>query len=143
MARKVLLPGLYHSVCEACRNRLTTRLTIRHRSLARLHANFNTILHLGITQLTLYTAITLVIYISIPGPYCYFKALLDREQLDHILVTRLLFSRVHVRLNNPPCHRKRPPPVRRQSPTTTTRGCYATPDHGPWPVPRIIHNPQP
>ena len=43
--------GLYHSVGEACQNRLTTRLTIRHRSLARLHAIFNTILHLGITHL--------------------------------------------------------------------------------------------
>ena len=52
------------------------------------------------------------------------------QQLYHTLETRLLLSRVHVRLNNPPCHRKRPPPVRRQSPTSTTRGCYATPDYG-------------
>ena len=68
------------------------------------------------------------------------------QQLYHTLITRLLLSRVHVRLNNPPCHRKRPPPVRRQSPTTTMRGYYAmqcNPDHGVWPVPRLIHNPQP
>ena len=52
----------------------TSRLTIRYQSLARLHESFNTILHLGITQLTLYIAITFVIqqfpdYIAISGHY--------------------------------------------------------------------------
>ena len=81
-------------------------------------------------------------YNSISGLLCYFTGRLHNNFIIH-QNTRLLLSRVHVRLNNPPCHRSMTPPVRRQSPTTITRGCHATSDHCLWPVPRPTHNPQP
>ena len=82
---------------------------------------FSTILHIGITQLTLYTAITFVIH-QFPGLYCYFRAPI---QINFITYSKHVCSCQENRPDwiTPPCHHKRPPPVRRQSPTTTTRGC--------------------
>ena len=117
---------------------------IRHRSLALLlRMHFIDILYFRITQFTLYTALTSDIT-QFPDYMAMSRH--DDTTLYITSKTRLLLSRVRVRLNNPPCHRRRPPPVRRQSPTTTTRGlvsCYVTPDHCLWPVPCLIHNLQP
>ena len=119
----------------------TSRLTIRHRSLARLYTR-------SLSQSYTFESHNNSLNRDNTRYYINSRTILvNRNTITnrlYLILSKHVYSLQEYTPDwlTPPCHRKRPPPVRRQSPTTTTWGCYATPDHCLWPVSRIIHNPQ-
>ena len=112
--------GRFHTtfrtlVTQCVRHARTDSLT-RQLSVTSSDVLYRHPIHRNHTIYTLYSIN--MRYNSISGLYDYFKA-------QHFILhnKHVCSSQVHVRLNNPPCHRRRPPPVRRQLPTTITRGC--------------------
>ena len=101
-------------------DRPTSLLTIHHRSLARLHTRSLSQSYTSESHNDSINSDNTRHYINPPNILVHLNTITKRLHL--IFKTRLLSSRIHARLTNSPCHRKRPPPVRRQSPTTTTRG---------------------